>query len=73
MTMEKRLSKAALILSLAGEGGLLVDDNYAKNIFDAHSKDACWHMLAFRPIFLKVPLWFSRRIYPYLPFRGRKL
>ena len=37
MTMEQRLSKAE-ILSVAGPGGLLID-NYPKNIFDAKAKD----------------------------------
>lgn len=36
-TMEKRLSKAALILEIAGEGGLLVDDSWT-NVYDASSK-----------------------------------
>ena len=42
MSMEKRLSKAALILSIAGKNGVLVDDNYSKNIFDAHEKDVMY-------------------------------
>ncbi|CAE7229076.1 SCJ1 [Symbiodinium pilosum] len=42
MSMEKQLSKADLILSLAGQGGVLVDDNYGKNIFDARAKDVMY-------------------------------
>lgn len=42
MSMETQLYKASLILSLAGQGGVLVDDNYAKNIFDAKTKDVMY-------------------------------
>ena len=38
MSMDRRLSKADLIISLVGKGGVLVDDNFAKNIFDADAK-----------------------------------
>lgn len=38
LTMERRLSKADLMLALVGKGGVLVDDNFSKNIFDAAEK-----------------------------------
>lgn len=38
LTMELRLSKARLVSVCAGHGGLLVDDNWSKNIFDAKSR-----------------------------------
>eukprot|EP00933_Yihiella_yeosuensis_P026071 TRINITY_DN2022_c1_g1_i4.p1 TRINITY_DN2022_c1_g1~~TRINITY_DN2022_c1_g1_i4.p1 ORF type:complete len:275 (+),score=53.16 TRINITY_DN2022_c1_g1_i4:73-897(+) len=37
VTMEKRLSKAALVTKLAGDGGLLVDDSWI-NIHDCYAK-----------------------------------
>ena len=42
LTMEKRLSKADLMLALVGKGGVLVDDNFSKNIFDAAEKDVMY-------------------------------
>lgn len=39
MSMEKKLSKADLILACAGPGAVLVDDSFVKNIFDASEKN----------------------------------
>ncbi|CAE8636450.1 unnamed protein product [Polarella glacialis] len=42
MSMETRLSKADLLLQRAGKGGVLVDDNWARNLFDAKEKGAMY-------------------------------
>mmetsp|Transcript_29885 Transcript_29885/g.64664 ORF Transcript_29885/g.64664 Transcript_29885/m.64664 type:complete len:335 (-) Transcript_29885:65-1069(-) len=43
MTMEKRLSKAQLVQTRAGDGGILIDDSWSKNIYDARKKN-CMYM-----------------------------
>ena len=42
MTMEKRLSKAQMVVALAGQGGVLVDDSWAKSIYDAQVKNVMY-------------------------------
>jgi len=42
LSMEKRLSKAALMSARAGRGGVLVDDNWARNIFDARENSTMY-------------------------------